>query len=87
MLKLDYRSGALERVKDTVSQIGLSQDERWANLSDAFEANVNQVAEENVVLLDDVMTTGATLSYAAEALIMAGAKEVYAVTGARAVLD
>ena len=46
MLKLDYRSGALERVKDTVSQFGLSYDERWANLSDAFEVNMNQVAEK-----------------------------------------
>jgi ComF family protein len=87
MLHLDFQSRGLKRVKETDSQVGLSQDERWMNMKNAFVANANEVAGKNILLLDDVMTTGATLAFASDALISAGAKEVYAIIVARAVLD
>jgi ComF family protein len=70
---------ALRRVKATRSQVGLSAAERARNLSGAFRPR-NEAAEavkgRRVVLIDDVMTTGATLNSAANVLRRAGAAEV-----------
>lgn len=77
---------ALEKIRDTETQVHLSVAERLENLNGAFKADPQQVIGKRVVLLDDVMTTGATMRQAAKALRVAGAKEIYAVTFARAVL-
>jgi len=53
-------------------------------LQDAFLAHAKKVSGHTVLLMDDVSTTGATLSSAADALYAAGARDVYAVTIARA---
>ena len=53
-------------------------------MKDAFQANAKKVNGRTVLLIDDVSTTGATLSSAAETLYSAGVKDVYAVTIARA---
>ena len=58
--------------------------ERQTNVKDAFMAVVRKVNGRTVLLMDDVSTTGATLSSAAEALRTSGARDVYAVTVARA---
>ena len=83
-LGINYRPTALVRARETRSQVGLSATERRQNISNAFQADKNKVNGQMVLLVDDVSTTGATLSSAAEALYSAGAKEVYAITIARA---
>ena len=65
------------------SQTQLSTAERWENMSSAFEADHTFVEDKNVLLIDDVITTGATLWHAAWALLEAGAKRVDALTLAR----
>jgi ComF family protein len=72
----------LRRIREAGSQTALSPQVRRANVAGAFHASPS--AGVRVVLVDDVFTTGATLSAAAEALTAAGAHEVVAVTFARA---
>jgi ComF family protein len=83
-LGIEYRPAALVRARETRSQVGLSASERKQNVLDAFQADKNKVGGRTALVMDDVSTTGATLSSAAEALYASGAKEVYAITVARA---
>jgi competence protein ComFC len=79
-----YSSRALMRTRDTKSQVGLSIAERRENVHGAFLGYPALVHGLNVLLMDDVATTGATLSSCAAALMDAGANSVYALTLARA---
>lgn len=81
---LRYESHALERTRETRSQVGLSLAERKINVSDAFRAKVAIVSSRNVLVVDDVATSSATLNACAAALINAGAARVYCLTLARA---
>lgn len=74
--KTDTR--ALLRVRPTRPQLGLTAKERRANVHDAFAADPALVQGRRVLLVDDVCTTGSTLSAAAVALREAGAKSVAA---------
>lgn len=70
---------ALERIKATRSQVGLTALERAQNLSGAFAVPARQrhrIAGQRVLLIDDVLTTGATCNSAARALKAAGASRV-----------
>jgi competence protein ComFC len=82
-LKLEYAPAQLARCRETRSQVGLSQRERRVNVHQAFRADVG-VRGKTILLMDDVSTTGSTLSSAAEALLLAGAQDVYALTVSRA---
>jgi ComF family protein len=75
---------ALRRTRDTVSQISLDYGQRQQNVSGAFIADRSTVDGNAILLVDDVCTTGATLFACAQALVDAGAREVRAVTFARA---
>jgi competence protein ComFC len=79
-----YAPGALARSRETRSQVGLSAVERQENMRDAFRSTPRLVAGRTVLLMDDVATTGSTLRSGAEALLLSGAREVYALTIARA---
>lgn len=78
-----YAPNELMRYKETRSQVGLTKAERRKNVRDAFRAGAGVIGK-NVLVMDDVSTTGSTLSSSAEALYSAGAREVYALTVARA---
>ena len=69
---------ALFRVRPTRPQIGLTAVERRANVYDAFVADPARVAGKRVLLVDDVCTTGSTITAAAIALHEAGVKSVAA---------
>lgn len=75
---------AVYRRRATRQQVGLTPGQRLQNVRAAFVADPAQVAGRSIVLIDDVCTTGATLSAAAEALQRAGALEVRAYCLARA---
>ncbi|MCL4834542.1 MAG: ComF family protein [Caldilineaceae bacterium] len=75
-LGLAYTDSLLLRSRQTRSQVGLSASERQQNVADAFVAGAG-VADKCVLLVDDVLTTGATLTACAQALRLAGAVAVY----------
>jgi ComF family protein len=80
---LEMRTDVLVRRRETRTQTALTPDARRANVAGAFEAC--GAAGLRAVLVDDVFTTGATLTAAAAALYGAGADRVEAVTFGRAV--
>lgn len=83
-----HRFDVLRRTRATQSQVSLNRAERRANVSGAFEVSHYGGAllrDRRVVLVDDVLTTGATLDACARVLLRAGAKGVDALTFARVV--
>ena len=83
MLGLPLATDALERARHTDPQSTLAADRRRANLRDAFRVGARTALPAHVVLVDDVMTTGATLHAAATALHRAGVERVDAWVCAR----
>jgi ComF family protein len=82
--RLQLSTTVLERRRETKSQIGLSRHQRRENMRGAFAvAKPHEVAERDVLVVDDVFTTGTTVSECARILRRAGAKRVYVATVAR----
>jgi ComF family protein len=75
---------ALKRIHETQSQVGLDPTQRRKNVENAFYAEDSEVRSQNVVLIDDLLTTGATISACSVALVRSGARKVFALTIARA---
>ena len=75
----------LERIRYTTSQTAFDRTDRMENLRNAFRLRKKMAVRElRVLLVDDILTTGSTLSECARVLREAGARSVYAVTAARA---
>jgi ComF family protein len=84
-LRLPWRN-FLERPKNTKTQKDLSRAGRQKNMKNSFALNPNLAAAikgQQIILVDDVATTGATLSAAAEVLAQASAAKIIALTIAR----
>ncbi len=81
---LRYAPRGLRRTTHTVSQVGLSASERQVNVAGAFTGKPAVVSGQTVIVVDDVCTTGATLTACAAALRAAGATTVWALTLGRA---
>jgi len=71
----------LVRTRNTKNQAALSQKERWTNIQGAFKIKYpSQFFERSVLIIDDLMTTGATVSEAARILKKAGAQRTDVLT-------
>jgi ComF family protein len=82
--RLHLCAGVLERRRETASQIGLTSHQRRENLRGAFGvAQPNVVSGREVLVVDDVYTTGSTVSECARVLRRAGASKVWVATVAR----
>jgi len=82
--RLELLPDLLVRTRDTHSQIGLTSHQRRANLRGAFAvARAAEVTRRQVLLVDDVYTTGTTATECARVLRRAGARQVWVATVAR----
>ena len=86
LLDVELAPTACRRVRDTPPQVDLPVDQRHRNIRGAFEC-VADLSGRRVVLVDDVMTTGASLDELARVVQRAGAAEVSAWVVARTVKD
>ncbi len=77
LVGLKFLKGALQKTLDTETQVGLDHTQRFENLKGAFQAEPVLVKGKSILLIDDVMTTGATFNECAKTLKQAGAKKVY----------
>ena len=84
--KLPLLIDILFKKKETPPQTGLSGKERLLNLKNAFVVK-GDIRGLRLLLVDDVMTTGATVTECSKQLMKAGAKEVTVLTLARASMD
>ena len=79
---------ALKRTRATRSQVGLTKAERVQNIQGAFRVPTGargEIAGRRLVLVDDVLTSGATVDACARALLRAGAAQVEVLVFARVV--
>jgi ComF family protein len=82
LIKIDISS--LVRIKRTQPQTGFDIQQRKKNLANAFKVvNENAIKNKNILLIDDVLTTGTTCNEAAQKLLKHGAKKVDALVLAR----
>ena len=82
---MPYERRALIKTRATRAQHGLTKEERLANLDNAFAANRDICKGRNILLIDDVLTTGATARACALAMHRAGARSVTLLVVARAI--
>lgn len=79
----ELRTDLLRRIRYTQAQALTAPGERAKNIAGAFRADPKALADRSVLLIDDVMTTGATVNECALELRNAGAKRIYVLVWAR----
>lgn len=78
-LKIPYTTRVLTRVRYTESQTAFNLMDREKNISNAFKVrNKNKIISKNVLIVDDIITTGSTIRECGKALLESGGKSVYA---------
>lgn len=82
--RLPYSAGSLKKVREARSQVGLGYTQRFNNVIQVFQANGKNLSGKSVLVVDDIITSGATLNACSTALLAVGAREVYGLTLARA---
>ena len=83
---IELNTGILVRRRATESQTGLTRHQRRKNIRGAFEVKADRLrhmADKNIIIVDDVFTTGTTAEECARVLLGAGAKHVWIATVAR----
>ncbi len=88
-LRIKVMTGAIKRTRFTPSQTKLDKAARKENVSDAFAVNpkhAGEIKRKNIVVVDDVITTGATILECCSALKKSGAGKIWAVSAAYAEL-
>ncbi|MCD3217922.1 ComF family protein [Clostridium botulinum C] len=77
----------LEKSRETKDQIGLTKNQRWENLENSFKCvNRNKIQDKKILLIDDVLTTGATAFFCSKEMVSSGCKEVIILTVAKSTL-
>ena len=77
IFNLEFDKEVLIKIKNNPRQSTLSQEERFLNTQGVYKINKNaKIINKNILLLDDVFTTGATCNECAKVLKEAGAKKV-----------
>jgi ComF family protein len=83
---IECNGNAISRVRDTATQTGMGRMERLDNMMISFEVKYPEIISgKSILLVDDVLTTGATLEACAQVLIKAGASKIYMATLAMAI--
>ena len=82
MLKLPLLKNAVKKIKKSSPQKSLTRKERTDNLKSCFKAERSEVQGKTLILVDDVLTTGATADAVCGELKKRGAKKIYFVTAA-----
>ena len=81
--RIPFSNRTLKRIRFTFSQTTMTLKERQENVREAFKiAHSGKIKGKNILLIDDVITTGATVSECGKALLNAGAGKVYAASAA-----
>ena len=78
-LKIPYSTKSIKRIRYTESQTKLNPDQRANNVADAFKVGEKKkIRGKNILLVDDVITTGATILECGKVMVSVGANSVYA---------
>lgn len=85
-IRIPFSKRVLIRNRSTPPQVGLTDSRRWENVRNAFQCvDSGRITDLRILLIDDVMTTGATAASAARTLMKNGARRVSVLTVARTV--
>lgn len=80
-LNVRFEPDILKRNRNTITQTGKNRFDRWQNVGEVFSVREPEtIKEKRIALVDDVLTTGATLEACASALLLAGCQSVGVIT-------
>lgn len=83
--KLKFRDNILIKIKENLPQYKLSLKERRTNVKEVFKVNLKNYNGENIILIDDIITTGSTLEEALKTFREAGIKNIVCITVSKAI--